>query len=260
MKRMQCSVTAWAAAVVLGSAGWVAAGPVVYDAQSRTISAELSEQFPTGGQDISARDEETASAPDFADWNASVEARIDNPPGNDIGLATISQQSRLADTGITSGGTGSVQTGTIDGSAGIGATLDVTFTLDERRDFALDYSFDPSEPDQGTANLTLSRVGGGTIFDIDAAFEFDRAIDDVIARGNSTGALEPGQYRFRFDYSTGGDIGADDLDYAVSLGLTPTDSGPAPNPIPLPPAAWAGLASMASVLLGGRVLRLRRRS
>ena len=136
--------------------------------------------------------------------------------------------------------------------------MDVTFTLDAARDFDLDFSFTANELGHGFADVKLSRVGGATIFEDDDP-DFER--DDfggggIIGRGAAAGTLQPGQYRFLVDFSTGGAISADHLDYSISLALTPADTGPGPTPVPLPPAAWPALATAGAF---GAFSRLRRR-
>jgi hypothetical protein len=245
--------------IILRGAGLAAAGPVVYDGQSRTLRADLSEQFPTGGDDIPVGDSQSAAAPDFGPWDASVTARIADPPvpGDFNGHGTVSQHSTLTDAAITAAGTGSVLTDTIDGSAGIHVGVDVTFTLDAARDFSLDFFFTANELGHGFADVKLNRVGGATLFEADPDFDRDDTVDGVIGRGAGRGTLQPGQYRFLVNFSTGGAIGEDNLDYSVSLDLTPDGPEPGPTPVPLPPAAWPAQAPAGAV---AAINRLRRRA
>ena len=251
---------ALAGVCVLASAASVSAGPVTYQSQSRTIRAELTEvRVDEDLEETRFRDEDSAAAPDFGDWDATVTAEIDAaslPPGDSApGVSEVSQRSSLSDAGITAAGNGRVQTLTQDGSFGFETALDVTFTLDETRDFDLDYELGFGTGTETQEQIRLSRADGGTVvFDEEILFDDFGSDGDTAAIGTRAGQLAPGQYRFQFLYGVAGDIG-DRIPYTLSLALTPTDTGPGPNPIPLPPAAWSALATMGAM----GALRLRRR-
>jgi hypothetical protein len=245
-----------AAALAL-SADWAVAGPVVYNTQARRIGASLSER--SSGTDASASDNESAVAPDLGNWDATVTAAIDNPPPElSGGSASVSQHSTLTDAGVSATGTAGGRTGSDEGSYGVSSRLDVTFTLDDARRFDFEYRFGVATLVDSTANLVLTRLTDNvTVFDEQP--DFFNIIDDangLRTAGSRRGSLEPGQYRFRFDYSAGGDVGAS-LPYAVSLALE-ADDGPTPEPIPLPPAAWSGLLGAAFAFGGSRLARLTR--
>lgn len=249
MKRFQIlSPGALAGVCVLASAAWVAAGPVTYQSQSRTLRAELNEVFELGEDEFFSA-EDSATAPDFADWDATVAAEIDNPP-TDLspwGVSSISQRSSLSDGGITAGGVGRGLTSTFDGSYAFETTLDVTFTLDEARAFRLDYARDFGDLFNRDDTIRLTTADGGTVI-------FDEPRDSNDMAGSRTGELGPGQYRFVFEFGVRSDEDSS-IPYSVSLALNPVDGpGPTPNPIPLPPAAWSGLATVGALA----VLRLRR--
>jgi len=59
--------------------------------------------------------------------------------------------------------------------------------------------------------------------------------------GSRTGLLGPGEYRFVFRHAYDSDLSGPEP-YTVGLAFTPVGGGQ-PNPIPLPPAAWAALAT-----------------
>ena len=246
---------------LLAPAAWVAAGPVTYQSQSRTIRADLLEEYEMpDDQTISLRDEETASAPGFGDFDATVTAQIDNPPippGESApGASSVSQRSSLSDAGITASGQGRGQTFTQEGFYSFDSSLDVTFTLDEARTFDLDYELGFGTLIDIREQIRLTTADGATVI-FDEEIEFGNTPPDGNAVGSRTGELAPGQYRFEFLYGVGSDVG-NTVPYSVSLALTPTDGGPGPNPIPLPPAAWSALATAGA--MGALKLRRRLRS
>ena len=228
---------------VAASASWAAAGPVVYTSQSRTVEATLTEVFvdPELVEDVRT-DTETASAPDFNDFSATVAARIDNPPFPSEGESNASMQSRLNDAGITASGSASGFTGTAGGEYAFRAAADVTFVLDETRNFTLDYLLGATTFVEGqTSQLRLTGPGDTVVFDEALDFTQRGPDDDLAALGNRSGTLAAGTYRFQFVHGFTSDSVDTDIPYSVSLALEADDGGPAPNPIPLPPAAWAAV-------------------
>ena len=233
----------FAGAGLLAFAPWVAAGPVQYTSQTRRIEATLTEEYlvPDGDPDRRTGSASQA-APDFGPFDATVTATVeDRPPGRPTGQNVISQRSALADSGISAEGNFNGFTGTDGGEFTSLSLVDVTFVLDEVRNFTLGYAMEvPSFYSQIDGEVSLTRVGGAAVFDEDLDFT-QNPIDDTGAFGSRTGTLTPGEYRFVFRHSYETDTG-DDADYSVSLALTPSGNGE-PNPIPLPPAAWAALAT-----------------
>jgi hypothetical protein len=239
------------------------AGPVVYTGQTRSIEATLEETYLTENPaepDVRT-DTETAAAPDFGDFNATVEARIDNPPRPSLGESNATLRSTLRDTGITNEGTSSGFTNTDDGEYAFAARSDVTFLLDESRDYRFEYVLGlPTFSKLQTTEFTLTGPGGADLLNIDFDFTNQDPSGDIEARGSGTGTLAPGTYTFHFVHALTSDTFSDATAITANLALTPADGGPGPNPIPLPPGAWAALATTGALgALRSARLYLRRR-
>ena len=136
----------------------------------------------------------------------------------------------------------------------------------------------------GGANTIVNAYNYRVEFTIDSAYTFDfvsditngsgswndeqgyNLVSGVRADGDSvfigpgeSGVLQPGTYTLTVQQSnqrisTGDpDLTSAFRDYNYSFALAPVDSGGGPNPIPLPPAVWSGLA----VLGAGAFTRIR---
>ena len=252
-----------AGAGALAPAPHAAAGPVNYTAQQRRIEAGLTEDYgsPAGPQELRT-DTESATAPDFADFEASVAARIDNPPRPTLGEGNATMRSTLGDAGITVDGSANGFTGTDQGFYSFRVDTDVTFVLDESRTFRLDYVLGIGNGAEAqTSDLMLSGGDGGAVFD--EAFDFTQPgpDNDLAAVGSRTGTLAAGTYRFQLVHGLSTDVGDEGIPFSVSLALSPTDEnpGPGPNPIPLPPAAWAAVVAAGGLGALRRASRLVRR-
>ena len=237
------------------------AGPVVYTSQTRSIEATLTEEYLTSEVPDVRTDTETATAPNFGDFDATVEARIDNPPRPSRGESNATLRSTLRDTGITNEGTASGFTNTNDGEYSFAAHSDVTFVLDEARNYRFDYVLGlPTFAHGQTSQLTLIGPGGADVLNIDFDFTQRGPDDDLAAVGSGTGTLAPGTYTFHFVHALTSDTFDDGIPITASLSLTPADGGPGPNPIPLPPGAWAALATtggLGAARLSNRLFRRR---
>lgn len=238
-----CARVLLAAAGVLAFAPWVAAGPVQYTNQTRRIDASLTEVYlGPEGQETPITDSESASAPDVGAFDATVTAAVENPPNGQSGQFAVSQRSTLADSGISAGGRFDGFTATEGGDYSGSSLVDVTFVLDEPRRYSLDYGMEvPSFFENVNSELSLTRAAGGAVvFDEDLRFNETNDNGEVGSFGSRTGTLAPGEYRLVFRHAYDSDLSGPEP-YTMSLDFTPVGGGP--NAIPLPPAAWAALAT-----------------
>ena len=233
---------------VVWSSVTAVAGPVQIISQDRRVTATAS---PGAGADpvivnVTAPDngpfEETAAA------DASGEGFVSR--------ATSSVRSTMGNDGFHIDGTLSWETQDTraPGSAG-SATADASvfhdifFRLDEAYDFTFSL----------VLNVTENNGSGGESGEGFTALFFVDEQGSVLP--GESGTLQPGDYNLRFNRSTestvsGDALGRYSIDYAVNLNLMPSDGSSEPNPIPLPPAAWAGLGTFACYG-ASRVLRQR---
>jgi hypothetical protein len=224
-----------------------AAGPVRYRSQSRTISGGLQEVY-TFIDDGEVDDEVVSggvsrSAPDFADWDDSLEFQLEPEqvpdPAVGSGSVFVSQRSSLRDAGISAAGSFDAFTATVDGAYSAEALVDVTFELDEARDYDMSYAVTVDGSARRTTSTRLVALDDGeTVFEVLSNIEFD------VPTGEFRGTLAPGRYRFLFDHHAGSDVGTQGP-YEFELALNPA----ATTPIPLPPAVWAAAGACVLPLL-----------
>jgi hypothetical protein len=218
-----------------------AAGPVRYLSQSRTIGGGLREVYFVGDisdpERVMVEGGVSRSAPDFGDWDDSITFQFEPEqvplPTVGSGRVFVSQRSSLRDAGISADGSFDAHTATVDGAQSAATLVDVTFELDEARDydFAYDAVIDGSA--RRTTNTSLTAMDDGeTVFEVVSNIEFD------VPTGHFSGTLAPGRYRFVFDHHAGSDVGTQGP-YSFDLALNPTGT----TPIPLPPAVWAAAAA-----------------
>ena len=225
-------------AVVWGLPATVAsAGPVQIIRQVRSVSVSAE------------NDSESRTAPDAGPFNAAVSAEEVNDERS--ARAFGSMDSTLGDDRFTFSGTLSyaVQEAEAMGvaDANIEALAVIVFALDEPRRFALTRTttitnedvFENFEfPIELNSHGGLG-VGGGT--------------ENVTITGDDwAGTMRAGQYELVLplaleNLGSNTDLHDASVDYEVTLDFSAIDSGDGggPNPIPLPPAALAGLSVMA---------------
>ena len=187
----------------------------------RSIGAALREEFQVYDPETEEFEEVTLhtsdghSAPDFGDFDATVAAEVTHPPGWNSGRLVASMNSRLAEEGLFTSGHFSGRTGTEPGGYGIQAIVDVTFEIDLARTYRLVYSMEADSSALPRLRMSLSRVGGGVVF------EEVPSMHDSTTIGARSGALAPGRYRYLLDYQVGGDVGTSGP-YSVDLVLAPS--------------------------------------
>jgi hypothetical protein len=193
-------------------------GAVTYLIQARRIGAGLNERYDIMDPDTGDIDRVTESggdgrsAPDFGDFDGSVDVQVTPPPGWTSGRASGTQHSRLAADGIFVSGEFDGHTATDFGGYGIESDLDVTFDLLQPRDYVLTYSISADTSANPVRSMTLTEVvGGATVF-------AEVPIREQTATGTRSGTLAPGRYRFVFHHSVGGDVGSGGP-YSVELAL-----------------------------------------
>ena len=110
--------------------------------------------------------------------------------------------------------------------------------------------------DQDSESGEVSRSADGDVLDF--VGQEEPFSGNFVVRTNATAFEEGADISVLARAQTGDPIGG--IDRTLVLGPTAVpaadDGGPGPNPIPLPPAAWAALATMGGF---GAVKRLRRR-
>jgi hypothetical protein len=191
---------------------------VAYLSQSRSVEGELVEHFdvvdPDTGEVIRDRESnaDSRAAPDFADFDGAVSVRVTPPPGWDSGVASGTQHSRLTPGGIFVSGQLDAHTGTDYGAYYVTSDLDVTFELAQPRAYAMQYSITTDTSANPRRSITLSRVGGGTIFE-----EVPPLTNNTVT-GSLSGTLAAGRYRFVLHHAIGADTGSSGP-YSVALVL-----------------------------------------
>ena len=242
-------------AVVVGAALWCPAanaGPVQILGENRGVTATAR---PGAGADPVVENVTAADAGTFV-----ATAAADASGDGFVSRATSSVTSRLGSDGLHFAGTLSWETqdtrapGSADSATAVAAVVGgVTFRLDEPYDF--EFSLVSRVIENSTSGAELAE--GINVVVLDGG-------SDSIFPGDS-GTLRPGEYLLQFNRSTESTVSGDALDrstleYELDLNLTPSDGSSEPNPIPLPPAAWAGLGTMGLVGLGRLTRRLPRRA
>jgi hypothetical protein len=252
-RSLRCCVCLIAAALLADAAGTLA-GPVRYLSQDRFVSGELDEEYHViGDPPVRFRDSDFARAPDFTDFDGSIDVEVVPPPDQLVphgsGRVTATQRSTLSDAGMSAAGFLSGFVATSNGEYVAESEFVVTFELDAPLTYDLSFSV-ARQPDAGgqTRVLLQSLDGVTTLFEEDLDFGAGSPVT-----GGRAGTLAPGSYRFGFTHHVGPGIEASG-DYAVDLALTA--DGPDPTPIFLPPAALPGLATLGGIV----ALRVRRRA
>lgn len=254
-------------AAALAAVPAFAFGGVVYVSQDRRVEAIPQDNPPPTDPTSEPTVQQAAGFEPFAgDVNVGYEWL---QPGFDYGArARVVQNSTLSDTGVTADGSLRVNSDTVVMSAR--SVLDATFDVTAPSSFrlAMDYTYtDPGSfnPRGTDARVSLRRLGtdGGadqTLVDrpidwFDADFPGDPVFDTFFDTVD-TGTLDTGRYVLSFLTEASTNDPARDWSYALDFDVTADDPGPTPNPIPLPPAAWAALMTMGGF---GALRKLRRR-
>ena len=215
------------------------AGPVTYVSQLRTLNSNLREVFEGRGEPTILRDDDSAQAADFGDFDAAVISFTDEVPPDQPSRSrrvTGTQRSMLRDGGIAASGRFEGVTGTDEGGYNVRSLVDVTFDLPQLQTYTLTYFVDRFPQSGGFTHVRQgTQDAPGSLVDLDLVFE-EFPLEDTLS-----GALAPGRYRFVFEHLVGGDV-AVHHPYRVGLSL----AGATPTLIPLPPAAAALAANAAS--------------
>jgi uncharacterized delta-60 repeat protein len=183
------------------------AAVVSYLSQSRRVDAYMTEWYWVEDPDTGSSHETmevaqgSTSAPDFGDWDRTLDIRVTPPPGMEGGETKVSQRSRLTDAGIFVDGDADTFNATDAGGYQFDSDVDVTFELSRPRSYALSYDVSAQELANRRTTITLTRVGGETVFQETAPFS-----DTEHATGSRTGTLPPGRYRYVFHHEANSDI------------------------------------------------------
>ena len=245
MRTSSVLVASVVGAAMCCSAATALAGPVQIISQDRRVTAVAR---PSGGGTPVT---ETVTAPDNGLFEETATA--DASGQGFTARATSSVKSSIGNDGIHIEGTLAWETeDNVNPAAVDSATADaivfhdIFFRLDE----AYDFDFKP-------ITSVVDRNGGGG--ESGEGFTQLTFLSTGVGPGTS-GTLQPGDYHFTFQRSkestVSGPLGTLTEDYTVHLDLSPSDGSSEPNPIPLPPAAWAALSTMGLIGLARTVRRL----
>jgi hypothetical protein len=233
-------------ALSFASSGAVA-GPVRIDSQQRSVTARVQP-----GQGAAAVID-TRSATGNGPFDESV--AVDASGDGFVGRANATLTSTIGNDGFHYEGTLAWEVQDTRSSAATDQSTkaeasfltDISFTLDEAYDFSFTESLNSTAPGSGESgeSVTVLFFEGGP------------------ALPGESGTLQPGSYNLRVQRSTeallsGTGLATYAIDFDVDFNLAPSDGSSEPNPIPLPPAAWAGLATMGLIGLTRAVRRLPR--
>ena len=263
--RMFVPAAALAAAVGV-PAGIAWAGSVDLVSQARTLSAQVRQESEATPGEFTV-DEDSALATGFGMFEAEVDARVENESGQDS-FASGRVSSDVRDDGFDAEGEGRTfnissndSFSTVDD--GFNVVFDVTGNVRFNGSFAA-----ATEGGPGTSAASLRRVGdgGATLED----FEFTETEvngDDLGLSPNTTlrtldEVLGDGRYEFATSVSLPGEDAFRTYGFILDVELTSAtdEDGGGSTPIPLPPAALAGLSVMGGAgLIGSIRKRLRAR-
>lgn len=197
---------------------------------------------------VAGPESETISAADFGLFDA--EATADASTGNVISTARTSMKSSLLQTGMTFTGTQAFEVTVTDQSTPVDLMLGADTQIGGQITFSIDEPYYFSYSRTTTVHEQSGSLDGGFSYQFlagDGSFGYLNTIP-------ATGRIEPGEYSFNFvdgsfNVVTGTTTpGTFEADYSISLGL---------QAVPLPPAVWAGLVTMAGVAVGGCIRKRR---
>ena len=258
------------AAVVGMPATFAWAGSVELVSQERSLSAEVVQRSSNGEE--AREDQDSASATGFGVFEGAVDARVENEPapgepaGSEDSFATGRVRSDIRDDGFDAAGDGSAYNISSDNSGSFVNDL-FRVVFDVTGSVRFDGTFtSATEGGPGTTSATLRRTddAGETLED----FEFITNVpgdDSGLTPNTSVRTLDRVLGAGRYEFSTEVRLPSDDASrtYAFLLDVDLEDAdtdGGGETPIPLPPAALAGLSVMGGAgLLGSVRKRLRAR-
>jgi hypothetical protein len=257
MMRIRLSAV-FPAALLLVLAGTSTQAGITYVSQDRRVEADTGDLLDTG-PDLGGERLQVKSASGFGEFDEEVRSTYLQQPDNDFQEARASQNSVLNGSSLSANG--SLYAVSADEAARHRSLFDVTFDVTGADRFALhsdlDYAFEvPSRPVEPVFTLRFSRVGSGggetTVFDRQlTATQLIEEVDSPVAY-DLDGALEDGRYRLLLDVGTtigqGSAIGTYHLGFTTSADTSGgSGGGGTPSPVPLPPGAWTGLATLGGL-------------
>ena len=261
MRKLLQGSAAAALALAAFAPGAAEAG-LAYVAQERRVDAIAgTADFPPepGG----VRAEDSAAAGGFGTFDDTAAVEYLDPGDGDSTGSTASQRSTLGATGLTASGALAVG-GDDRGVARSLFSVDFDLTADADYDLSLSAEYDPDGrafEDRQLVTLRFARVeADGTETSLAAeSYILEDLYNDGPLDFDQSGRLTAGRYaldvEFRAANPTGG---GETAEYDFSLTTSDGDDGGG-TPIPLPPAAWAGLGTFACYgaarLLGRRLRR-----
>lgn len=232
-----------------------------YVSQERLVRAGAGSALPPGP---TSGEEQTRSADGFGPFDARVQGRFLNIYGGnisgDLNETRASQVSRLGENELTAAGRFSASSE--NDRVRYRSLLDVMFDVPATTSYDLSASYDLARPvDSGRGGEDVRYIL--RLRAIDGASDGTPLVDKQPERGDllfggafptaSQGTLAAGRYELLLDIEgdfVGTGIHAGSYDLRLTVGAD-TGGGPAPA-VPLPPAVWAGLMTMAATLVAAR--------
>lgn len=281
-KRMTLGRSALAlAAGLLMTAGYAGAGVVIQD-QARSVGGTAELAIGPNGDTNAFTDEQISADAGYFSRAFVAEAAVSLPPRSVQAAANGSLDSTLSSTNFAFGGSLSTVAITAlnapaadngaryDLKVAAGAAAQVLFKLDEATiltpstQFAGNLSQD-NKPKPGQIADNTPVMTRELLF---AIFQNGQQVLNLLSGGAQT--LAAGNYELRFadNFSTVvkngvlvGPAGShtfanDGEEFAVSVSFAAAPGTPPVNPVPLPPAAAAGLLTMAGGWVAGKVRKL----
>ena len=259
----------WVAVVALGLlvGPSVAEAGVRYTAERRSVIVRA---VPPGSDPFETPLREAANG--LGPFDGDLEQSNQSAGRRQFARAT--QQSVLGPSGITGGGF--IQVDADAGPVTAVSELTASFVLDAPTAYSLVVDLDyrqrkDAEGENGFVRL-IRNPTSPQAYTLYGQFFVSASLDPTATFTNS-GTLAPGEYQLfvglqvpsignePYDPSLGGGPVAETLAYDVTLRFDQQGggNGGSPNPIPLPPAGWAGLATLGLIGLARGLGRHRRR-
>jgi hypothetical protein len=238
LRRAFFSAAALGAACLALWAGGAHAGPVTLVESNRTVGVRV--QIPGANP---PRDESDGNATnDFGSFEdfRFVAAASEDPVADAEAFA--SQSSQITENSVTFNSRERGIAGGDDSTSFAGTILTLTFMLDQAHRFTY------------TETTSVEGLAGAEVVDTRTLNGEGRSIKLEPGLPESQRLLAPGTYFLTYEVQVTVDAG--DEGGTIQKASTFT-LAPAANPIPLPPAAWSGLATLAG---GGIAAAARRRA